>query len=116
MTEERKQESYDRLSENYVSNLSKTMRHRMRVELRMLEHRTKEEKEMNERIRELELEAMSIVLNLDDPNREIEKMYIPREFTKKFAELIIKECGEFVDPVSCNLMFKHFGIEQEPPR
>lgn len=47
---------------------------------------------MNERIRELELQAMSIVLNSNDPDGDVDKMYIPTEFTKKFAELIIREC------------------------
>ena len=47
---------------------------------------------MNERIKELNLQAMSIVMNGNDPDGDIEQMYIPSEFTKKFAELIVKEC------------------------
>jgi hypothetical protein len=51
---------------------------------------------MNERIRELNLQAMSIVMNGSDPDGDVERMYIPSEFTKKFAELMIKE---FIDVV-----------------
>jgi hypothetical protein len=47
---------------------------------------------MNERIRELNLQAMSIVMNGSDPDGDVERMYIPSEFTKKFAELIVREC------------------------
>jgi hypothetical protein len=53
---------------------------------------------MNERIKELNLQAMSIVMNGNDPDRDVDKMYVPSEFTKKFAELIVRECaGLFVD-------------------
>ena len=47
---------------------------------------------MNERIRQLEQQAMSIVLNGNDPDSDVDKMYIPSEFTKKFAELIVADC------------------------
>lgn len=47
---------------------------------------------MNERIRELNLQAMSIVMNGSDPDGDVEQMYIPSEFTKKFAELIVRDC------------------------
>lgn len=30
---------------------------------------------------------------------------------QKFAELLIRECGQYTDPVTRNLMFRHFGIE-----
>jgi hypothetical protein len=49
---------------------------------------------MNERIRQLEQQAMSIVLNGNDPDSDVDKMYIPLEFTKKFAQLIVRECIE----------------------
>ena len=52
---------------------------------------------MNERIKELNLQAMSIVMNGNDPDGDIEQMYIPSEFTKKFAELIVKECAGIGD-------------------
>jgi hypothetical protein len=47
---------------------------------------------MNKIIRELNLQAMSIVMNGSDPDGDAERMYIPSEFTKKFAELIVREC------------------------
>lgn len=31
---------------------------------------------------------------------------------EKFAVLIVKECSNFTDPVTRNLMMKHFGIEE----
>lgn len=31
---------------------------------------------------------------------------------EQFAKLIIKECGEFTDPVTRALMMKHFGVEE----
>ena len=52
---------------------------------------------MNERIKELNLQAMSIVMNGNDPDGDIEQMYIPSEFTKKFAQLIVRECVGIVD-------------------
>ena len=52
---------------------------------------------MNERIRELNLQAMSIVMNGSDPDGDVERMYIPSEFTKKFAQLIAKECIGIVE-------------------
>ena len=52
---------------------------------------------MNERIKELNLQAMSIVMNGNDPDGDVEQMYIPSEFTKKFAELIVQECAKYVD-------------------
>ena len=47
---------------------------------------------MKGRIRELNLQAMSIVMNGSDPDGDVDRMYIPSEFTKKFAELIVREC------------------------
>jgi len=52
---------------------------------------------MNERIRKLQHRAMSLVLNGNDPDGDVEKMYIPAEFTKKFAELIVLECADLVE-------------------
>ena len=47
---------------------------------------------MNERIRELNHQALAEVMNGKDPDKDIDKMYIPKQFTKKFAELIVREC------------------------
>ena len=73
---------------------------------------------MNERIKELNLQAMSIVMNGNDPDGDIEQMYIPSEFTKKFAELIVKECGQIAyseeNDYGNKIRFmhlEHFGVE-----
>lgn len=55
---------------------------------------------MNERILELQIAAMRSVWAGDDPDGDVDKMYIPSEFTKKFAELIVADCVE--------LCSKHF--------
>ena len=68
---------------------------------------------MNERIRELQQQAMSIVLNGNDPDSDVDKMYIPSEFTKKFAELIVRECAGIAagsDMPSKDIK-EHFGVE-----
>ena len=31
---------------------------------------------------------------------------------EKFAQLIVRACGDFTDPITCNLMMKHFGVEE----
>jgi hypothetical protein len=49
---------------------------------------------MNERINTIQIQTMSIVMNGSDPDKDVDKMYIPAEFTKKFAELIVQECAE----------------------
>lgn len=82
---------------------------------------------MNERIRELNLQAMSIVMNGNDPDGDVDKMYVPSEFTKKFAELILRE---LIDKISqeqdiaeqnwqckngvhiCHKLTEHFGVEE----
>jgi hypothetical protein len=81
---------------------------------------------MNERIRELNLQALSEVLNGADPDRDIAQMYIPAEFTKKFAELIVQECMQVCkneaawDPAGLpykpseqfhDAIKQHFGVE-----
>jgi hypothetical protein len=52
---------------------------------------------MNERIRELNYQALCDVMNGPDPDGDVEQMYIPAEFMKKFAELIVRECAELID-------------------
>lgn len=49
---------------------------------------------MNPRILELQHQAMSLVLNGNDPDGDVEQMYIPAEFTKKFAESLIRKCAQ----------------------
>ena len=74
---------------------------------------------MNTQIRELEKQAISIVLNGDDPDKDVDQMYIPSEFTKKFAELIVRECADLFRLVHTDEQYarridktilKHFGL------
>ena len=84
---------------------------------------------MNKRIRELEQQALSIVLNGNDPDSDVDKMYIPSEFTKKFAELIVRECAGLLEKEAesshdegtdtynillkeSNWMKRYFGVEE----
>ena len=80
---------------------------------------------MNERIKELNIQALVEVLNGQDPDNDIDKMYIPAQFTKKFAELIVKECARVLtqhgtyfsgegEPYhyAASLIENHFGIEE----
>ena len=47
----------------------------------------------------------------DDPT--ITSVSVTRHFDReKFAELIVRECADFTDPVTRNLMMKHFGVEE----
>jgi hypothetical protein len=71
---------------------------------------------MNERIEKLNRLALGEVLNGQDPDNDIDKMYIPAQFTKKFAELIVRECadrlGELGNPELGLGIKKHFGVEE----
>jgi hypothetical protein len=74
---------------------------------------------MNERIEELNLQAMSIVMNGSDPDGDVDRMYIPSEFTKKFAELIVRECAKIADIADENKcewiggnILTHFGVKE----
>ena len=72
---------------------------------------------MNERIRQLMIQAINDVDSIDDP--ETRRMYIPNCFAEKFAELIVQECAEVahcnfhVDGLTLgNIMKEHFGVEE----
>jgi hypothetical protein len=73
---------------------------------------------MNERIRELNHQALAEVMNGKDPDKDIDKMYIPKQFTKKFAELIVRECLNNMENDDGDLSFaiwktkKDFGVEE----
>ena len=60
---------------------------------------------------------MSLILNGNDPDGDVEKMYIPAEFTKKFAELIVEECMNIADEYDgvgstiVSRIKKRFGVE-----
>jgi hypothetical protein len=73
---------------------------------------------MNERIKQLQFQAAAQIPPL------LEASEWQREFTKKFAELIVRECAKFLDENSgsdqCNNvwyptpeeMLQHFGVEE----
>ena len=80
---------------------------------------------MNERIRQLMIQAINDVDSIDDP--ETRRMYIPNCFAEKFAELIVKQCGYYADifeSLGCSVdmdptetkpsdyIKKHFGVEE----
>jgi len=59
---------------------------------------------MNERMRELAKQAAAI----EGWGVDVWQT----TYSQEFAKLIVKECGDFTDPVTRKLMFKHFGIEE----
>ena len=82
---------------------------------------------MNERIKQLALDAGIGFTLWDDSGREMIDNYTPEEYLEKFAELIVRECAGIVDnkiEVSryvheaellreCSTTIKqHFGVEE----
>ena len=76
---------------------------------------------MNERIRQLERQAMISVLNGNDPDGDVDGMYISAEFTKKFAEMIVRECIDVIGEDNytmltgkayCTELKRHFGVKE----
>ena len=74
---------------------------------------------MNERIRELALQAISEVDYIRDDeftNMELQKMYIPDCFSEKFAELIVRECAKAADSIAPSIVSdvikEHFGVKE----
>ncbi len=59
---------------------------------------------MNERIKELAEQAGFTV-----ENGHIQSLAYKQ--TEKLAELIVRECGHYVDPITRKFLFKHFGVE-----
>lgn len=66
---------------------------------------------MNERIKELALEAMTYVTH----NPKANKLNSGDMFDEKFAELIVRECAEIADKAepykASDLIKQHFGVE-----
>ena len=76
---------------------------------------------MNERIRELALQAMTATTNKFSADREWSADEWRDFYDTKFAELIVKECAGIVQPYmsrweeDCDLVIKiknHFGVEE----
>ena len=67
---------------------------------------------MNERIRELALQAMTYVTH----NPKANKLNSGDMFDEKFAELIVRECAEIADKAepykASDLIKQHFGVEE----
>ena len=84
-------------------------------------------REMNEKIKQLALDAGIGFTLWDDSGREMIDNYTPEEYLEKFAELIVRDCAGIVDnkiEVSryvheaellreCSTTIKqHFGVEE----
>ena len=77
---------------------------------------------MNERIRQLALQARAWVNNTDNVSPDIEYVFYKDAYDKKFAEMIVKECADFADEhndysegVTLGVgraLKKHFGVEE----
>ena len=76
---------------------------------------------MNEKIKELALDAGIGFVLWDDSGREMIDNYTPEERLVKFAELIIQECCQALHPMlrdqisrgqGVDLIKKHFGVEE----
>ena len=68
---------------------------------------------MNERIKELALQAMTYVTH----NPKANKLNSGDMFDEKFAELIVRECAEIADKAepykASDLIKQHFGVEEK---
>ena len=74
---------------------------------------------MNERIKQLALDAGIGFTLWDDSGREMIDNYTPEEYLEKFAELIVRECAGLVDHVimedgtrRSDFIRRHFGVEK----
>jgi hypothetical protein len=82
---------------------------------------------MNEKIKQLALDAGIGFTLWDDSGREMIDNYTPEEYLEKFAELIVRECAGIVDDKievsryvheaellrECSTTIKqHFGVEE----
>lgn len=76
---------------------------------------------MNERIQEINLDAIREVFDGPDPDGDIERMYIPDEYVRVFAELIVRECSRYIEDkfdfcgdeiIIAESVLKHFGVEE----
>ena len=80
---------------------------------------------MNEKIKQLALDAGIGFTLWDDSGREMIDNYTPEEYLEKFAELIVQECVGILEPKSrymgegpevlkdkISQIKKHFGVEE----
>ena len=76
---------------------------------------------MNEKIKQLALDAGIGFTLWDDSGREMIDNYTPEEYLEKFAELLIRECAEWIkntdsDPdigeEDAHALLQHFEVEE----
>ena len=72
---------------------------------------------MNEKIKQLALDAGIGFTLWDDSGREMIDNYTPEEYLEKFALLIVAECTKILADNSefrgCVIISKHFGVEEK---
>ena len=77
---------------------------------------------MNEKIKQLALDAGIGFTLWDDSGREMIDNYTPEEYLEKFALLIVQECAEVADNADAmrqkwegigKYVRKHFGVEEK---
>jgi hypothetical protein len=61
---------------------------------------------MNERIKELEKQSLDYFWSLDDSVRTTDTFTANSEFTKKFAELIVRECATKANATALDLRIR----------
>ena len=70
---------------------------------------------MNERIRQLAEQARAWVNDTNNVAPDIEYVFYKDAYDKKFAELIVRECGAVALNIGCgdieDELLKHFGVE-----
>lgn len=72
---------------------------------------------MNKLLHKLTLQALFQTLNGSDPDHDVNRMYIPNEFARQYARLIVQECiTELADAYDMtteqgNHLKHHFGLE-----
>jgi hypothetical protein len=84
---------------------------------------------VNERIRELKIQAFDTVWDLDSSTVGPGTHFIPNGFEEKFAELIVRECSKIIvnggyrnpalgekhpltPPEIATMIKEHFGVEE----
>lgn len=75
---------------------------------------------LNEKVHAIMLDAIRETFNGPDPDGDIDKMYIPDEFTRVFAKRLLKEAArvdsqennvDHIDGATYNqTILEHFGI------
>lgn len=67
---------------------------------------------MNEHIRELMRGAMADAWMQADRDGDMDKMYIPALFAENFAELIVKDCIQYIEnPIAVSRLMTKYGLK-----